>query len=106
MPFWTSSYGLQGDPYAEMRLTVGGSRLQIPLGGGDIELQELGQLNKFEALGKQEKALDFAAELNKKFASRGTVKLVKNSEGQWIRTGSDKPGLGGYEYEGGVRRSS
>ena len=101
MPFWTSSYGLQGDPYAEMRLTVGGSRLQIPLGGGDIELQELGQLNKFEALGKQEEALDFAAELNTKFASRGTVKLVKNSEGQWIRTGEDKPGLGGYEYEGG-----
>ena len=69
----------------------------IPLSGGAVELQELKTLNQFEKLGKQEKALDYAEELNTKFASRGEVKMVKNSEGQWMRSTPT------YERPGGVK---
>ena len=95
--FWTSSYGLKGDPYAELRLTATGSRLGIPLSGGAIELQEIKMLNKLEAFGKQDEAINFAGELNK--FDRGLVELKKNSQGRWIR--APKKGLGGYEFEGG-----
>ena len=64
--FWTNTYGLGGDPYASLRLTAQGSRLGIPLSGAGIEMQEIKLLNEFETLGKQEKAIDFAAELAKK----------------------------------------
>ena len=85
--FWTNTYGLGGDPYASLRLTAQGSRLGIPLSGAGIEMQEIKLLNEFETLGKQEKAIDFAAELAKK--TRGQVNFTKNKAGRWIR-GSEK----------------
>ena len=111
MDFWTNTYAVRGDPYAYLRLTAQGSRMEIPLSGGAIELQEIKTLNQFEKLGKQEKALDYAEELNTKFASRGTVKMVKNSEGQWMRSTAKSRQLdnamkldkmGGYERPKGV----
>ena len=81
--FWTNTYGLGGDPYATLRLTAQGSRMGIPLSGAGVEMQEIKLLNKFEALGKQEKAADFAAELTKK--TRGEVNFTKNKAGRWIR---------------------
>ena len=99
--FWTSSYGLKGDPYAELRLTTTGSRLGIPLSGGKIELQEIKMLNKLEAFGKQDEAINFAGELNK--FDRGLVEFKKNPQGRWrlrirgrwakCRTGAHQKGL-------------
>ena len=75
---WLNSYGMGGDPYAFLRLTAG--QLEIPLTGGRIELQELKILNQFEKFGSQEKAIDFAKQLNQ--FDRGLVNFTKNSEGQ------------------------
>ena len=97
MSYWTSTYGLKGDPYAYLRLTVPG-RLGIPLSGASrTGLQELKILNQFEKFGSQDKAIDFAKTLNQ--FDRGVINFVKNSKGQWVR--APKPGLGGYEFAKG-----
>ena len=78
---WLNSYG-GGDPYTNLRLTAG--RMEIPLTGERLELQELKILNQFEKFGSQEKAIDFAKQLNQ--FDRGTVSFAKSAEtGRWER---------------------